>query len=528
MIRGAAWRWASALSAAWLALTTSALAQQFSVGAPTGASGGSVVVGQPLGAAAFPDWSTPSIAPLSGAGRRGTHAPASGLTTPGAPAFAVLGAQLTIPSLPPALPPPQYGELSLPPELELYGPADGLTLDAAIEQLVKENLDLEAARMEVPMADADVLTANLRTNPVLYTDAELIPYGHFSFLRPGGPTQYDVNVSYPLDVTFKRLARTRSAREARTVTEAQLQDAIRTQIDNLYTVFEDDVSAGLTVKFSEVFANGIRQLYARTEELYNRGQVKEADLLAVKTKIIQADLQLREARQTKIKANRALALMLNLPLTDIATIEKLDVLDRFAKRQPLPMSREKLISKAIAARPDLIAFKYGVRRAQADVRLAQANAYPDVFVLYNPYTFQNNSYFGVQSATTWWLGLTASIPLYNRNQGNITRAKINVNQTEVQLASAERVVISDVLNAAQELEQSLVAATQFRTEIIPAGQAVRDSAYRRWQGGEIGMPEFLDAQQDFNDLVRQYRDALVRHRRAILDLNTAAGERVLP
>jgi cobalt-zinc-cadmium efflux system outer membrane protein len=28
--------------------------------------------------------------------------------------------------------------------------------------------------------------------------------------------------------------------------------------------------------------------------------------------------------------------------------------------------------------------------------------------------------------------------------------------------------------------------------------------------------------------VRQYRDAMIRHRRAILDLNTAVGERVLP
>ncbi len=42
------------------------------------------------------------------------------------------------------------------------------------------------------------------------------------------------------------------------------------------------------------------------------------------------------------------------------------------------------------------------------------------------------------------------------------------------------------------------------------------------------MLEYLAAQLDFNDKVRSYRDALVRHRRAILDLNTAVGERVLP
>ena len=38
--------------------------------------------------------------------------------------------------------------------------------------------------------------------------------------------------------------------------------------------------------------------------------------------------------------------------------------------------------------------------------------------------------------------------------------------------------------------------------------------------------DYLEAQQDFNDVVRQYRDALIRHRRAMLDLNTAVGERI--
>jgi cobalt-zinc-cadmium efflux system outer membrane protein len=84
------------------------------------------------------------------------------------------------------------------------------------------------------------------------------------------------------------------------------------------------------------------------------------------------------------------------------------------------------------------------------------------------------------------------------------------------------------LNAAQELEQSLVAVTQFRREIIPAGKAVLESARDRLLRGEISMPDFLDAQQDFNNLVSAYKDAMIRHRRAILDMNTAVGERVLP
>jgi outer membrane protein, heavy metal efflux system len=90
------------------------------------------------------------------------------------------------------------------------------------------------------------------------------------------------------------------------------------------------------------------------------------------------------------------------------------------------------------------------------------------------------------------------------------------------------VVVSDVLNAAQELEQSKAAVAQFRAEILPPAKEVRDTAYKRMMGGELSMDDYLDAQQDYNEYVRAYRDALIRHRNAILDLNTAVGERILP
>ena len=43
------------------------------------------------------------------------------------------------------------------------------------------------------------------------------------------------------------------------------------------------------------------------------------------------------------------------------------------------------------------------------------------------------------------------------------------------------------------------------------------------------MVHFLNAQAlERRYLVRQYRDTLIRHRRNMLDLNTAVGQRILP
>ena len=439
----------------WIVLGTSAFAQgpQFDIGAPPGAAGGASAVGQPLGAAAFPDFGSPSSAPFSGrSGSLGSHVSASALSVPGVPVFRVQGAQTTIrQSVQPAQT-TQYGELELPADFVDYGTPGNMDLDAAINTLVNQNLDLLAAKLEIPMAEADVLTANLRANPIFYADTQLIPYGHFSFLRPGGPPQSDVNINYPLDITFKRSARTASAREAKSVTEAQLQDAVRNQIDNLYTIYEGVVAAGLTLKFSEVYVAGIKNVQTVTEDLFRDGQIQESDLDAVKTNVFKAQLQVKESRKAKIAANRALALILNMALDDV---EKLDVFDPVGKLQTLPAPKEQLVKRAVTHRPDLIAYKYGLRRAHTDLRLAKANAFPDAYILYQPYTFQNNTYLGVPSAYSWTLGATLTIPLYNRNQGNVTRAKINISQTEIQVVSArKRVVINDVLNAALELSRA--------------------------------------------------------------------------
>ena len=106
----------------------------------------------------------------------------------------------------PELPPaelPLFGVLALP-GTEDPGPPDGLTLDAALQRLVEANLDLRSRFLEIPQARADILTASLYGNPLVFFDSQLVPYGNYSGQRPGGPTQYDLNISHPLDLSGKR------------------------------------------------------------------------------------------------------------------------------------------------------------------------------------------------------------------------------------------------------------------------------------------------------------------------------------
>ena len=68
-------------------------------------------------------------------------------------------------------------------------------------------------------------------------------------------------------------------------------------------------------------------------------------------------------------------------------------------------------------------------------------------MLYQPYTFQDNSPSGTKSPTSWALGVTVPLPIYNRNQGGIVRARLNVDQTTNEVAAMERRVAAEVRDA---------------------------------------------------------------------------------
>ena len=101
-----------------------------------------------------------------------------------------------------------------------------------------------------------------------------------------------------------------------------------------------------------------------------------------------------------------------------------------------------------------MAYRLGIASAQANVGLQRANRFQDAYLLYQPYTYQNNAPYGKQSGASWAVGITVPLPIYNRNQGNIERAKINVYQTEVQLAFQEKRVENEVRQAIKEYHAS--------------------------------------------------------------------------
>jgi cobalt-zinc-cadmium efflux system outer membrane protein len=374
------------------------------------------------------------------------------------------------------------------------------------------------------MAQADILTAGLRENPLFFYDTTGVPYGSYSRQRPG-EIEHSLSLVYPLDISSKRRARQQVARQAKRVLEAQYQDAVRVEIDNLYEDFIDVLAAHAAVRAAERSLQTLHQLVANAQARVTQSL---ADPEEFESLIIEREtaMMLVDGEQGRLRqAKRELAALLNLPAGTEESLELRGTIRVFA---PPPPPTEALIELALQSRPDLAAHRLGMERACADLRLAQADRFPDPYFLYTPWSYTDNSQLGLKSISTWGMGVFISIPTFNRNQGNIERSRLNILQTCSELAQRERQVIEDVRRAIEEYEDSDSDLARLDQILMPAVRRKRDRARRRFEAGQIDADDYLRAQRDFNSLVRYYRETLVRYRRSQLELNTAVGLRIMP
>jgi outer membrane protein, heavy metal efflux system len=531
-------RWRKFIIPLALGIVVGAFARRAGAQAPT------IGTELPQGSQATPGSTNSMLGPIPGSGGGNFLAPAVGggqilggrpgtatprvptsISNPGGNALAPTSVP-AIPTVQPLTQVPLYGTLELPTGTE-DGPSDGLTVDQAIERLVRENLDLRARAFEIPSARADVLTASLRGNPIFYTDGQLIPYGAFTNNRQGGPAQYDINVSQPIDYVGKRYRRITVAEKTLKAVELQYQDAVRVQIGNLGNAFVGVVAARETLRYAEAGLAGLDRLLNTTRRLQKAGNKFSSDVAMLGAQRASAEVGVMDANEGLRRAKLALGSYLAIPPFQA---EALEIRDTLIDQAPPPPPGDQLATLALSCRPDVVAYRVGVQVAQESYKLQKANRFADAYLLYQPYTYQNLAYLGHSaSATSWAIGVTIPLPVFNRNQGNIERARLNIDQSKTQLTAIERLAIEQVRDAEREYTATKSYLQLLEQNVLPNAKKALADSERLYLAGEVNdILPYLNTQKIYNDLVRQYRDTAVRHRRSMFGLNTAVGTRVMP
>jgi cobalt-zinc-cadmium efflux system outer membrane protein len=208
--------------------------------------------------------------------------------------------------------------------------------------------------------------------------------------------------------------------------------------------------------------------------------------------------------------------------------DSLEIGGSLEDRFPPPPPVVELIRLALESRPDLAAQRLGSERDRAILKVTQAERFDDAAVFYTPYEIQNNAPQHLQSSSGWGAGALFSLPILDRNQGVIARAKINVRQGQIEVEGLERMAVNEIRQVWTEYTTSRQLVQQFEREGLPASRRVFEEELRDYRKGTEGIDSLLEALRDDREMSRLYREALVRHRRSMLKINTALGKRILP
>lgn len=415
--------------------------------------------------------------------------------------------------------------LELPQDMEETR-TKGISLDDALQRLLAVNRDLAIKYHEIPKARADILSAGLTENPGIFLDSEGVPYGNYSPQRPG-ETGYAPTVIFPpLDLSGKRGKRLLVARRAEKVLEAMYQDAVRQEIDKLYSAYVDALEA-------EVRLGALRR--AAAQRWSGRGEKSGAGIVPgtqadgdrTETALRRAntEMALREAEASLLQARRELALLLAV---SVGKADGLAVRGSLRDRAPPPPPTDELISLALRTRPDLAAFQLSVDRAQANVQLSRAERWDDILTFYTPYQATTFPSQGLHTAAGWETGGLAVLPVFERNQGDIAGARVNVTQLQLQAQGMRDQVVYEVQHATTGYAVSRQLVQTYENTILPSSRRLRDDALHRFREGPEGFNALLKAEQNYESVNQRYLEALVNHRRAMLRLNTVVGQRLLP
>ena len=231
------------------------------------------------------------------------------------------------------------------------------------------------------------------------------------------------------------------------------------------------------------------------------------------------------------RARTVLGLTLNLTVEERERLEVASRLQRLRSAVRPPV--DELVALALVVRPDLAALRLGEKHALAHLAAARTVPLSDFHLLYNPYTFANAP-AALEPGASFALGVT--VPNVSRTEGNIARARINLQQSRSQTTLMEAQVADDVKRAHLDCELFENELSRTESGTLARAAQIRDAAELDYlaqsQTGESKATTRLDVVlrdwSEYEKVEHRYVEILVRHLSSALDLNTAVGERVMP
>jgi cobalt-zinc-cadmium efflux system outer membrane protein len=122
------------------------------------------------------------------------------------------------------------------------------------------------------------------------------------------------------------------------------------------------------------------------------------------------------------------------------------------------------------------------------------------------------------------------IPLriFDRNQGEKLRTRLDVGRNERLRAATEAQVFSDVDSAYATLNSTIILLRPYKAQYLQQSVRVRDTIFFSYQRGGASLLDFLSAESEYRGVQLNYVNLVGSYLVAAAQLNQAVGREVIP
>jgi len=391
-------------------------------------------------------------------------------------------------------------------------PSGELTLAQAIQAAISRNPDLQASSYELKAADARIAQARVRPNPEASLEIDGIA-GRGVAASPD-ERQATLSLSQVLELGDKRGRRVAVADSDRDLAGVEQQAR---QLDVLAEVtrrFIDVVAAQERVTLARETSGLTEQTAKAIAARVAAARTPRAELSRAQIAVTRAHADERQAESMLRGATRSLVAMWGetrlepeSARADLLTLEPLDSFEALLER--------------MARNPELLRFASQARLRDAEVRLAQSQARPNLTVGVGVRRFQATGDVGLAAS------FSMALPLFDRNQGAIAEAQVRRRQTQAQEQATRIRLQAELFALYQQLLSSRELLSTLQDEALPQARAALDQTQVGYERGRFSYLELGVAQQELVSLRAAAIDTAADYHRLTTEIERLTAEPIV-
>jgi cobalt-zinc-cadmium efflux system outer membrane protein len=348
-----------------------------------------------------------------------------------------------------------------------------------LEELARANPALRAAATEVDGARAGVQTARAYPNPEVEYMAGSLNYRPYASGISGASDSY--SVTQPLDLPFRRTPRIAAARAGLEASKATYAMAETDWIADLRLAYFGALRRAAEKANAQVDLDLMQSVYGKIALRVKQGDAPRIELIRAEADLlnVQKAAQAAALREEQAKLQLRRLVGPDLP-EDFALTGQLDA------ALPLP-SLGVLQEQALAANPALARARAEVEQARHRLDYEESGRLPVVSL--------RATREADREMRQTRVGVTVSIPLWDRKLGPVHEAEAKRSQSDLQLSARTYAIRQELGIAWRQYEVAQTQVAALENGLIAQTRAAVNVADAAYKAGERGLIDVLDAQR---------------------------------